>query len=171
MIIWAIGLAGSGKTSIGQELASIMRSKDKATVFLDGDHFRNIMGNDIGHSLDDRSQNGWRICRMCEFLDDQDITVVCSILSLFPKQRAWCRTTFSDYFEVFIDVSMKELESRDQKGLYSGAREGRIKNVAGIDLEFPYPEDADFVFDNNQSLTDFKNAAKTIVDAIEDRCP
>jgi adenylylsulfate kinase len=167
MVIWLIGLAGAGKTSLGRALTAELRNRGQKIVFLDGDSFREIMGDDLGHTLEDRERNGWRICRMCRFLEQQDVTVVCSILSMFPDQRAWNRKTYNAYFEVYIEVPLEVLEQRDQKGLYSAARAGRVRNVAGVDLEFSPPSAPDHVFRNDRYIDDFTPAARTIADAVE----
>jgi adenylylsulfate kinase len=171
MVIWIIGLAGAGKTSLGQALYSLLAQRNNATVFLDGDHVRQIMGNDLGHSTSDREKNGWRICHMCKWLETQDINVVCCVLSMFPEQRAWNREHFSRYFEVFLDVSMDVLEKRDQKGLYSGARSGKIKNVVGVDLPFPGPGEADLTINNDKPCSNFRAKIETIVKAIDNKWP
>lgn len=162
MIVWIIGLAGAGKTVIGRELYGLWKETDKATVFLDGDHVREIMGNDLGHTLEDRRANGWRICRLCQYLDRQGINVVCSILSLFPEQQAWNRKHYSGYLEVFVDVPMEVLAARDQKGLYSGARAGTIKNVAGFDIPFTPPANVDMTVSNGGALADVPGIASAI---------
>lgn len=165
MVIWLIGLAGAGKTTLGRALYAKLKARDPATVFLDGDHVREIMGQDLGHTLEDRRRNGERVCRICQYLDRQDITVVCSILSLFEDQRQWNRAHFSQYFEVFIEVPMTVLEQRDQKGLYSGARAGRIANVAGFDIPFTPPANPDAVVRNDGSL----DAIETLSDLLRDQ--
>jgi adenylylsulfate kinase-like enzyme len=152
MVIWLIGLAGAGKTTLGRALYEQIKLQDPATVFLDGDHVREIMGDDLGHSLEQRRQNGLRITRLCRYLDRQGINVVCAILSLFHEQQRWNRENYSDYFEVFIDVPMDVLIARDQKGLYSGAKAGRILNVAGIDIPFAPPANPDMVLRNDGEM-------------------
>lgn len=169
MIVWIIGLAGAGKTVIGRELHGLWKQTDKATIFLDGDHVREIMGNDLGHTLEDRRANGWRICRLCQYLDQQGINVVCSILSLFPEQQAWNREQYSSYFEVFVEVPLEVLAARDQKGLYSGARAGAIKNVAGFDIPFTPPPHADMTVANGGALADVPQIAKAIHAAAQKR--
>jgi cytidine diphosphoramidate kinase len=166
MIIWVIGLAGAGKSTIGQLLYQRLKADDRATLFLDGDHVREIMGNDLGHTLEDRRANGWRICRLCQYLDRQGITVVCSILSLFEEQREWNRKSYSNYFEVFIDVPLATLRARDQKGLYSGAAAGRTKNVAGVDLPFVPPQHPDLVVRNDGDLAGLGELVQQIETAI-----
>ena len=169
MIVWIIGLAGAGKTVIGKELHGIWKEQDKATVFLDGDHVREIMGNDLGHTLEDRRVNAWRICRLCRYFDQQGINVVCSILSLFAEHRAWNRETYSDYFEIFVDVPMDVLAARDQKGLYSGAKAGKIRNVVGFDIAFTPPSHPDMTVSTQGDLADVRKIAADIYDAIRGR--
>lgn len=171
MILWMIGLAGSGKTTIGQQVYASLKQGNPATVFLDGDHFRDIMGNDLGHSLDDRRRNGQRMAQFCAFLDSEGIDVVCCILSMFPEQRQFCRDTFKHYVEVFVDVPMEELLRRDQKGLYSAALAGKIKNVTGIDLPFRPPAGPDLIVDNSQSRTSFSSIVSDILAVIDKTRP
>ncbi len=171
MVIWLIGLAGAGKTSIGRALHGLIKGIDPATVLLDGDHVREIMGGDLGHSLEDRRQNGWRICRMCSYFDKQGINVVCATLSQFHEQQKWNRETFSRYFEVFVDAPMDVLIARDQKGLYSGALAGTVKNVVGIDMPFPPPVAADLVVANATPVNDFMPLAETILAKARERFP
>src|SRR5882757_1142044 len=100
MVIWLIGLAGAGKTSIGKALYQRLKTERQSTVFLDGDLVREIMGNDLGHTLEDRRKNGWRICRLCSYLDKQGIDVVCATLNQFHEQQRWNRENLERYFEV-----------------------------------------------------------------------
>lgn len=169
LVVWVIGLAGAGKTSIGRELARLLRRRRPGVVFLDGDDIREIMGADLGHTLEDRLHNAWRICRLCRYLDRQEIDVVCAILSLFEQTREWNRAKLSRYFEVYLDVPLAELEARDQKGLYSGARAGTVRNVAGVDLPFAPPARPDLVLPNGSGAPDVLRQADRILAAIDER--
>jgi len=153
MVIWLIGMSGSGKTQIGKELSQKIKSKYPNTVFLDGDVFRSILGNDLGHTLEDRKKNADRMCKMCEFLESQGIHVVCAILSIFPESQHWNRENLDDYFEVFLQVSLKTLLKRDSKGLYKKALAGKLKNIVGVDIKFPEPENPDLVIRNEGDKT------------------
>ena len=57
MVIWIIGLSGSGKTTIGKLIYKSLLKKRKNTVFLDGDEMRAVWGNDLGHKLEGRKEN------------------------------------------------------------------------------------------------------------------
>jgi adenylylsulfate kinase-like enzyme len=145
MVIWIIGLAGAGKTTVGRALHALLQQGGRPVAFLDGDHAREMMDNDLGHTLEDRRKNGRRMSRICHYLDSQGIDVVCATLSQFDEHQSWNRASNSRYFEVYLDVPMEVLVARDQKGLYSSALAGRIKDVVGVDMPFPPPKNPDMV--------------------------
>jgi cytidine diphosphoramidate kinase len=163
MVIWLIGLSGAGKTTIGREVHALLRRNGSKVVLLDGDAFREVMGDDLGHGLDDRRRNAGRICRLCKLLDEQQIDVVCCILSIFEESREWNRQNLNDYTEVFIDVPMDELIRRDPKGLYRKALAGEVRDVAGIDLEFEQPKSPDLVIENHGPDADITKFSEQIV--------
>jgi len=169
MVIWLIGLAGAGKTSIGREVYARLKARKPNVVFLDGDHVRAIMGDDLGHSVEDRRRNAWRICHLCEYLDAQGIDVVCAILSLFHDTQEWNREHYSQYFEVFIEVPMDILIERDQKGLYSGALKGEIIDVVGVDIPFVPPPSVDLIVDNGQPNISPTTHSDSIITALDEK--
>jgi cytidine diphosphoramidate kinase len=166
MVIWLIGMSGAGKTIIGREVYSLIKKQRPNVIFLDGDSIREIMGNDLGYSLEDRRQNAWRICRLCKYLDNQGIAVVCGILSIFHETQQWNRENIPHYFEVYIRVSLETLIQRDSKGLYQSALAGEIHDVVGIDVDFPPPPNPDLIIDNDKPVESLQPIAQQIVNVI-----
>ena len=166
MVIWLIGLSGSGKTTLADKIVSDLREVDQTVVSLDGDILRELWGNDLGHDLESRRENAQRICRLCQFLDQQGLDVVCAILSIFPESREWCRQNLSSYYEVFIDAPLSQVMERDVKGIYSKYKNGEIKDVAGLDLEFPIPQNPDLVIKNVKRKEDLLSHAPIIKNKI-----
>jgi len=163
MVIWIIGLSGSGKTTLANEIVANINIESKNTILLDGDLIREIFGNDLGYSMEERLLNANRICQLGKFLDDQGINVVCSILSIFPETREWNRKNVRDYYEVFIDVPIEMLVERDSKGIYGKYNRGEISEVVGMDINFPIPDKVDLVIKNTKSKSDLLTYAKYIV--------
>lgn len=167
MVIWLVGLSGSGKTTIGLRLAERLKRKKIPVVFMDGDILRDIMGNDLGHTLEDRRKNAERARRICQYLDSQGMTVVFAILSLFKESRDWNRAHIKNYYEVFLRVSMETLMQRDPKGLYKKYKEGEAKNIAGLDMRFEEPKDSDLIIDNDRDRKNVDRLADAIIEDMK----
>ena len=167
MVIWIIGLSGSGKTTIGRELAKKLREYGRKLVFMDGDILRKIMGNDLGHTIEDRRKNADRVCRLCQHLNDSGIDVIFSILSLFSESREWNRQNIAQYFEIYLKASLDAVKRRDPKGLYKKEFSGEIRNVAGIDIPFKEPENPDLIIENSDDRVNFDDMVTNIVDKLK----
>lgn len=165
MVVWIIGLSGAGKTTLANEVIAHVRRAQSNIVLIDGDMVREAFGNDLGYTMEDRRANARRICQLGKLLDDQGINVVVAILSLFPESRSWNREYLKDYYEVFIDTPMKDLVQRDYKGIYRRFNSGEIRDVAGMDIEFPRPDNADIIINNVNS----KEALLAFAEAIAKR--
>jgi adenylylsulfate kinase len=166
MVTWIVGLAGSGKSTIGAELVARLRAGGRPVVLLDGDAVRAAMADDLGHGVADRVANGRRIAGLCRLLETQGIDVVACVLAIDPAQLAWNRATFDAYVEVFLDVSWPTLEARDQKGLYSGARAGKVRDVVGVDIPFARPVTPDLVIAESDSLGAVGGQVDRIVELV-----
>ncbi|NTV29641.1 MAG: adenylyl-sulfate kinase [Candidatus Omnitrophica bacterium] len=169
MVIWLIGLSGAGKSVVGRALTDRLRSMGRPAVFFDGDIMRELMGNDLGHSMDDRFRNAERICRLCKHLDAEGVDVVFAVLSIFHSSQDWNRQNYSRYFEIFLDVSMETVVRRDSKGLYRKALAGVVKQVVGVDIPFPRPKNPDLVIDNNDEDGNFAAIVERICQGLRDK--
>lgn len=159
-------MSASGKTTIGKKLYEKLKQSNQKWIFLDGDTFRNILGEDLGHTLEDRNKNAYRISRFCEFLSSQNINVLACVLSIFHDNQKYNKEHISNYKEVYIDVSFDTLVKRDNKELYKKALKGEIKNVVGIDIQFSPPYAPDLILDNNSESPDFDTMTDLILDTF-----
>lgn len=164
-LIWITGLSGSGKTTIGKAVFEHLKKKYINTIFLDGDDFRNILGNDLGHTPKDRLENARRIHRMCKYLISQEINVVCATMSLYKEVHELNRKNIPNYFEIFIECSLDELIKRDQKGLYSSAINQERTDVVGINLKYDKPINCHLII-NNSKKEHLVSKVKQILDLI-----
>ena len=147
-LYWLTGLAGAGKTTIGSLLC------EEPNVFLlDGDAARWAFNDLNGYTREDRQAIAYRNGRVCKMLTDQNIDVVCCTISMFEGAREWNRKNIANYREIFIDVPTDVLIARDKKNLYSQVRDGKTKNVAGIDMQVEFPVSPDLVLVNDGSAT------------------
>lgn len=168
MVIWIIGLSGAGKSTVASELKQQINSLGKSCVMLDGDLVRELFGNDLSYNLQDRKQNADRLCKLGKYLDVQGVNVVCAILSIFPESREWNRSSLESYFEVFLDVELEDVISRDVKGIYARARSGEIADVVGVDIPFQKPDSSDLVI-KNDFREDVSQIAGKILEQVRNR--
>lgn len=150
-VYWITGLAGAGKTTLAKGLWKHLRQLGQPAVLLDGDLLRELYGPSQSYDLASRQQTGMRHARLCRWLSEQGLPVVCATISLFESCRSWNRQYLSDYCEIFLDVPLEVLLERDQKGLYSGALAGSIQNVMGVDLEPEWPQNPEIILNNDGS--------------------
>lgn len=144
-VYWITGLAGSGKTTLAKSLFSTLKEQGKCAVLLDGDVLREVFGSEKEYTRSARLELAWRNAKLCKFLSDQGINAVCATISLFHDVQEWNRNNIKGYCEIYLDVPMAVLEQRDQKGLYSQAKAGLVRDVVGVDIEPEFPKSPDFI--------------------------
>lgn len=144
-IIWMTGLSGSGKTTIAIGLEQELYKHGYLTQVLDGDNVRTGINNNLGFSVDERTENIRRIAEVSKlFLNCGIITINCFVSPMRNmRQMAKDIIGSDDFLEVYINTPLEVCEKRDVKGLYKKAREGKIKDFTGIDAPFEAPENAD----------------------------
>ena len=165
MVIWITGLSGAGKTSIGRAVLELWREINPAAVLVDGDDVRRLRDRE---GPQDYTPAGRRtvavdIAALCEWLNGQDINVVCCTISSFPDLLRENRWRFRDYFEVFVDVPLDTLATRSKKDVYERARLGESRYVVGVDIPYTPPENPDLVIDNRADLQEFTDIAKIVL--------
>ena len=144
-VIWMTGLSGSGKTTIGTHIEHELNKRGYLTQVLDGDNIRTGINNNLGFSEEDRYENIRRIAEVSKLFMNCGIICINSFISPTRKIRHMAMEIIGkeNFIEVFINAPLEVCESRDVKGLYQKAREGKIKNFTGIDSPFEEPEKAD----------------------------
>lgn len=163
MVVWIIGLSGTGKSTLAGHFVHRLRSSGKQVVLLDGDVIRTLFGNDVDHSIEGRRKNAERLSKLSKFLSDQGVHVVAAVLSIFPEWRKWNRENIESYAEVYMKATIDTLLKRDIKNLYARALSGEISNVVGVDFPFPEPENPELVIDNDQDLVEFDSLVEKLI--------
>ncbi|MDC3337444.1 adenylyl-sulfate kinase [Flavobacteriales bacterium] len=142
IVVWLTGLSGSGKTTIANHLERRLNSEGIITKLLDGDNIRTGLGNNLGFSTEDRTENIRRIAEVAKLFMNTGIVTICSFISPTKEIRAKARSIIgpTDFQEVFINTPLEICEKRDVKGLYQKARAGEITNFTGIGAPYENPD-------------------------------
>ncbi|MEX2335698.1 MAG: adenylyl-sulfate kinase [Fulvivirga sp.] len=140
LVIWMVGLSGSGKSTIARALENKLHERGHHTALLDGDNLRTGINNNLGFSAEDRTENIRRAAEAAKLLADNGVITICSLISPTENIRTMASDIIGDkYCEVFINCPLAVCEKRDVKGLYAKARRGEIKSFTGIDSPFEEP--------------------------------
>lgn len=156
-VFWITGLSSSGKTTISNLLYEKL-SINKNLIQIDGDIIREVFGSDLGYSYEERLISAYRNARLCKFLNEKGLLVICSTISMYDEVREWNRSNIKNYFEVYLKVSKNELKSRDSKGIYKGSQ----SNVVNFENGWEEPKNPHLVIKNEKIEDLNKNIEKII---------
>ncbi|MBL4705942.1 MAG: adenylyl-sulfate kinase, partial [Flavobacteriales bacterium] len=142
LVIWMTGLSGSGKTTIAKGLERKLHSEGILTKLLDGDNVRTGINNNLGFTIEDRTENIRRIAEVAKLFLENGTVTICCFVSPTKEIRSNARLIIGDdsFEEIYINTPLAVCEARDVKGLYQKARSGQIKNFTGIDAPFEAPD-------------------------------
>ena len=144
MVIWIIGLSGSGKSFLANKIYKNLNKKRKKVISIDGDEIRKYITYDLKYSIKDRRKNSKLISDLCKLLEKKGYIVICSILSIFKDHQKKNRKKFKKYVQVYINSDLKKLKKANTNKVYKSK-----KNVVGKDIKFPIPYKSDFVIERD----------------------
>ena len=152
VVVWMVGLSGSGKSTIAQALEKRLHQEGYLTQLLDGDNLRSGMNSDLKFSEEDRKENQRRAGEIAKLFLNCGIVTICSFISPTREIRQKAKSIIGeqDFLEVFVKCSFEECARRDVKGLYAKALRGEIKNFTGLDAPFEEPLDPWLVLNSEE---------------------
>ena len=140
-LIWLTGLSGSGKSTIANALEKRLHALGMHVYVLDGDNLRMGLNVDLGFTAEDRAENVRRVAEVGKLMLDAGLIVITALVSPFEVDRQRARSIFNegDFIEVFVDTPVDVCISRDPKGLYKKAAQGKIPNFTGVGQDYEKP--------------------------------
>jgi bifunctional enzyme CysN/CysC len=140
-VVWFTGISGAGKSTIATALEEALRARSVALHNLDGDQIRRGLNRDLGYDDEARVESIRRISEVTRILVGAGMNVIVAAISPFREGRDYARSLIAPgrFIEVHVDTPLEVAESRDTKGLYRMAREGRLAHFTGIDSPYEEP--------------------------------
>ena len=140
MVVWIIGLSGSGKSFLANKIYKKLINKRKKVIWIDGDDVRKYITYDLGYSIADRKKNSKLIADLCKFLENKGFIVICSILSIFKDHQKINRKKFKRYLQIYIKSNLEKIKKKNSNNVYQNKR-----NVVGKNITFPTPYKSHFI--------------------------
>jgi adenylylsulfate kinase len=152
VLLWFTGLSAAGKSTLANALENELFHCDCLTRVLDGDNVRHGLNNDLGFSPEDRMENIRRIGEVAKLFAESGVITMTAFISPYRSDRDRVRENMKngDFVEVYLKCPMKELETRDPKGLYKKAHQGLIKDFTGISAPYEEPLDPELIIDTSE---------------------
>ena len=169
LVVWLTGLPGSGKTTIANKVASILREKGYRVEVIDGDWARKTISLGAGYTREERKIHLHRIAWVARLLARNGVIVICSFVSPYRDVRKMIREIISEeapFIEVYVKCPLEECIRRDPKGLYKKALRGEIKHFTGISDPYEEPLNPEITVDTvNNSV---EENASTIINYLSE---
>lgn len=155
-VIWFLGLAGSGKTTLARVMRDRLTSSSpfpdvERWDLLDGDEIRAFLGPSVGYSSSDRRISVSVMGLLAWRLSENGVGVVVANISPFQDLRRMFRRVIPRYHEIHCRCSLAECIRRHPKDLYRGRSGSERKDLVGVDIPFEEPEHPDLVIDTERS--------------------
>ena len=151
---WFTGIPCSGKTTIADRVAEILREKGYKVERLDGDIVRKGLTSDLGFSKEDRDENIKRVTFVAKLLTRNGVSVLATFVSPYRERRAKTRQEIGSFVEVYTRCPVEVCMERDVKGMYEKALAGEIKNFTGVDDPYEEPENPELILDTDKESID-----------------
>ena len=161
---WFTGLPCSGKTTVADRVAEVIKEKGHRVERLDGDIVRKGLTSDLGFSKEDRDENIKRVTFVAKLLTRNDVAVLATFVSPYRERRAKTREEIGNFVEIYVRCPVEICIERDVKGMYKKALAGEIKNFTGIDDPYEEPENPELVIDTGKY--DVETCAQKVLEKL-----
>ena len=148
--VWFTGLPCSGKTTIADRLAEILKERGEKVERLDGDIVRKDLTSDLGFSKEDRAENIKRVTFVAKLLTRNDVKVLATFVSPYIDRRQKTRDEIGEFMMVYVRTPIEECIKRDVKGMYKKALAGEIKGFTGVDDPYEEPVNPELIVDTDK---------------------
>ncbi len=166
-VLWFTGLPCSGKTTLSNEVKKEINSYGLNLEQLDGDLVRQRKVVPLGYSKEDRMTHvAGVVSQALGFTQDGIITLV-SLISPYRMMREYARRMIDCFVEIYVRCPLAVCESRDVKGMYHLAREGKLKHFTGVSDPYEEPMAPELVVETD--VLTIEASSRKVITYLKDR--
>lgn len=163
------GLTGTGKTAIAHGVERRLFDRGRAVMVVDGERMRRGVNQDLGYTVEDRSENLRRSAHVAKLLNEAGLICLAAFLAPSESVRNRVRETVGKERFLVIHVTAEESvrKARDTKGHYQKAESGTLPNFPGVSALYEEPVDADLTLDSG--VLTLEQSVDSVVSLLEQR--
>lgn len=139
ILFWITGLSGTGKSTIGNLILPEITKNYGPTILIHGDDFRNIW-NLNKYSNKSRFENCIKYVKFCQYVTNQNINIIFTVIGMYKKIRAMNRKNVKNYVEIYIEDNNYKFNPNLKK---------LKKNIVGFNIKAELPKSPDIKINNN----------------------
>jgi adenylylsulfate kinase len=143
--LWITGLPASGKSTVTAALTKQLREAGIDFTVLESDRMRTMFSDNPQYGERERELFYSSLAFIGTVLIEHGISVIFDATANRRSYRNRAREHIARFVEVFVDCPLEICASRDPKGIYRMAREGKASNVPGLQAGYEPPEKPDIV--------------------------
>jgi adenylylsulfate kinase len=162
---WFTGLPCSGKTTVADTVADVLRERGYRVERLDGDIVRKDLTSDLGFSKEDRDENIKRVTFVSKLLSRNGVAVLATFVSPYRERRRKTREEIGNFVEVFVRCPVDVCIERDVKGMYKKALAGEITGFTGVDDPYEDPENPEVILHTERET--LEESVQKVLDCLQ----
>ncbi len=152
--LWFTGIPCSGKSTLARRIEETLLERGVNCEVLDGDEVRENLSKELTFSKQDRDTNIRRIGYVCKLLSRNGAIAIAAAISPYRALRDEIRKQHERFVEVYVDAPLETCETRDVKGMYKLARQGKIKNFTGVSDPYEPPDNPEIAVETDKESID-----------------
>jgi adenylylsulfate kinase len=165
--IWLTGLPSAGKTTVARVLARLLSETGIPAQLIDSDELREKLTPHPTYSDEEREWFYGLIVFLAGLLTDNGVNVLIAATGPRRAYRDAARSRIRRFVEVYLTCSPDVCRSRDPKGLWRGAEEGKITALPGAGISYEPPESPEILVDTARLSAE--EAAKEILHRLHEQ--
>ena len=163
--VWLTGLPAGGKSTVAGHLERILSGRGVNVAVLESDALRKVLTPNPGYGDAERDAFYEGLAFIGRLLAAHGVSVIFDATANRRAYRDRARKEIPRFLEIHVDCPLAVCESRDPKGIYRRAREGKAPNGPGVQAGYEPPPAPDLVVRGDRE--DPAEAAMRIVKLLE----